>query len=36
MDNLKKTTGYWQLKEEALDRTLCRTRYGRGYGPAFG
>jgi hypothetical protein len=24
---------YWNLKEEALDRTLCRTRLGRGYGP---
>jgi hypothetical protein len=21
------------LKEEALDRTLCRTRFGTGYGP---
>jgi len=36
MDNLKKTTGYWKLKEEALDRTLCRTRYGSGYGPTIG
>jgi len=36
MDNPKKTTGYWKLKEEALDRTLCRTRYGSGYGPAIG
>jgi hypothetical protein len=25
---------YWKLKEEALDRTLWRTRFGRGYGPA--
>jgi hypothetical protein len=24
---------YWKLKEEALDRTLWRTRFGRGYGP---
>jgi hypothetical protein len=24
---------YWELKEEALDRTLWRTRFGRGYGP---
>jgi hypothetical protein len=31
MDNLKKTKGYWKLKEEAVDRTLCRTRYGSGY-----
>jgi len=35
MDNLKKTTGYWKLKE-ALDRKRCRTRYGSGYGPAIG
>jgi hypothetical protein len=24
---------YWKLKEEALDRTLWRTRAGRGYEP---
>jgi len=36
MDNLKKTTGYWILKEEELDRTLCRVLYGYGYGPAIG
>jgi hypothetical protein len=24
--------GYWKLKEEALDRTLWRTRFGRGCG----
>jgi hypothetical protein len=24
---------YCKLKEEALDRTLWRTRFGRGYGP---
>jgi hypothetical protein len=24
---------YWKLKEEALDRTLWRTRFGRGYRP---
>jgi hypothetical protein len=29
----KETRGYWKLKEEALDRTLWRTRFGRGYGP---
>jgi hypothetical protein len=23
----------WKLKEEALDRTHWRTRFGRGYGP---
>jgi hypothetical protein len=25
--------GYWNLKEEALDRTLWRTSFRRGYGP---
>ena len=25
--------GYCQLKEEALDRTMWRDRYGRGFGP---
>jgi len=25
--------GYWKLKEEALDRTVWRTRFGSGYGP---
>jgi hypothetical protein len=24
---------YWKLKEEALDRTLWRTNFGRDYGP---
>jgi len=24
---------YWKLKEEALDRTVWRTGFGRGYGP---
>jgi hypothetical protein len=24
---------YWKLKEEALDRTLLKTHFGRGYGP---
>jgi hypothetical protein len=33
MDDLKETNRYWKLKEEALDRTLWRTRFGRGYGP---
>jgi hypothetical protein len=30
LDDLKE---YWKSKEEALDRTLWRTRFGRGYGP---
>ena len=25
--------GYCQLKEEALDRTMWRNRFGRGFGP---
>jgi hypothetical protein len=33
LDDLKETRGYWALKEEALDRTLWRTRFGRHYGP---
>jgi hypothetical protein len=35
LDDVKETTGYWKLKEEALDRTLCRTCFGRGYGPVI-
>jgi predicted AlkP superfamily pyrophosphatase or phosphodiesterase len=35
LDYLKKKRGYWKLKEEALDGTLCRTRFGRGYGPVL-
>jgi hypothetical protein len=33
LDDLKKKRRYWKLKEEALDRTLWRTRFVRGYGP---
>jgi hypothetical protein len=32
---LKKKRGYWQLKEEALDCTLWKTRFGRCYGPVL-
>jgi hypothetical protein len=32
LDNLKEKRRYWKLKEEALDRTLWRSRFGRGYG----
>jgi hypothetical protein len=32
-DDLQEARGYWKLKEEALDRTLWRTCFGRGYGP---
>jgi len=33
LDDLKETRGYWTLKEEAPDRTLWRTGFGRGCGP---
>jgi hypothetical protein len=32
LDDLKEKRIYWKLKEEALDRTVRRTRFGRGYG----
>jgi hypothetical protein len=32
LDYLREKRGCWKLKEEALDRTLCRTHLGRGYG----
>jgi hypothetical protein len=33
LDDLKEKRRYWKMKEEALDRTVWRTRFGRGYGP---
>jgi hypothetical protein len=33
LDDLKEKRGYWKLKEEALDRSHWRSRFGRGYGP---
>jgi hypothetical protein len=33
LDDLREKRGYGKLKEEALDRTLWRTRFGRDYGP---
>jgi len=33
LDDLKDRRGYCQLKEEALDRTMCRNHFGRGFGP---
>jgi hypothetical protein len=33
LDDLKETIGLSKLNEEALDRTLWRTRFRRGYGP---
>jgi hypothetical protein len=32
LDGLKEMSEYWKLKEEALDRSVCRNRFGRGYG----
>jgi len=32
MDDLEEKKRYWKLQEEALDRTVWRTRLGRGYG----
>ena len=33
LDDLKDRRGYCQLKEEALDRTVWRNRFGRDFGP---
>ena len=33
LDDFKDRRGYCQLKEEALDRTMWRARFGRGFGP---
>ena len=33
LDDLKERRGYSQLKVEALDRTMWRARFGRGFGP---
>jgi hypothetical protein len=33
LDDLKEKSGHWKLKEEALDRSLWRTRLGRRYLP---
>jgi hypothetical protein len=33
LDDLNRKRRYWKLKERALDRSLLRTRFGRGYGP---
>jgi hypothetical protein len=32
--DLKESRGYCHLKEEVLDRTMWRARFGRGFGPA--
>ena len=33
LDNLKERRGYSYLKEETLDRTMWRARFGRVFGP---
>jgi hypothetical protein len=33
LDDLKERRGYSHLKEEALDRTMWRADFGRGFGP---
>jgi hypothetical protein len=33
LDGLKERRGYLHLKEDALDRTMWRARFGRGFGP---
>ena len=34
-DDIKERTGYFQLKKEALDRTIWRARFGRVFGPVI-
>ena len=33
LDDLEERRGYSHLKEEGLDRTMWRARFGRGFGP---
>jgi hypothetical protein len=33
LDDLKERRGYSHLKEESLDRTMWRARFGRAFGP---
>jgi hypothetical protein len=33
LDDLKERRGYSHLKKEALDRTMWRARFGKGFGP---
>jgi hypothetical protein len=33
LDDIMKRRGYCHLKEEALDRTVWRAGFGRGFGP---
>ena len=32
LDDLQEMRGYWKMKNEVLDLTVWRTRFGRGYG----
>jgi hypothetical protein len=32
-DDLKEIKGCWKLKEDTLDFTFWRSRFGKGYGP---
>jgi hypothetical protein len=34
LDNLRERRGYSHLKEETVDRTMWRARFGRGFGSA--
>ena len=33
LDDFEERRGYCHLNEEALDRTVWRARFGRGFGP---
>jgi hypothetical protein len=35
LDDLKERRGYSHLKEEALDRTMWRARFGSSFGPVM-
>jgi hypothetical protein len=35
LDDLAEKREHWKLKEEALDRTVWRTSFGRSYGPVI-
>jgi len=35
LDDLKERREYSHLKEEALDRTMWRAQFGRGFGPVI-
>jgi len=35
LDDLKERSGYSHLKEDALDRTIWKARFGREFGPVL-